>query len=135
MKKRLTNKFTSIIFLVVTLVISGQVTAKEVSQAELQKHLKDTKNFVLLDVRTEDEFAQGHIPNAVNISHTTLQSKLNDLSDAKDKQVIIYCRSGRRAEVARQILEANGFTHLDHLTGDFNAWSSNKLPIASSTKK
>ncbi|MCJ8294906.1 MAG: rhodanese-like domain-containing protein [Colwellia sp.] len=72
----------------------------------------------------------GYIANAVNIPHKELAARLAELSDAKNSQIVIYCRSGRRAEVAKQVLVKSGFAQLDHLTGDFNEWTSNGLPIS-----
>jgi len=116
--------------LVLALVTTWQVAAKDISQTQLQQLMKSDKNIVLLDVRTAQEFEQGHIPNAVNISHKELEARLAELSGAKNTQVVIYCRSGRRAEVAKQLLVTNGFNQLDHLAGDFNEWTRNDLPIS-----
>lgn len=129
MKKIVMKNCIALISFVFALTVTWQVNAKDINQAELQKVMKTNKHVVLLDVRTTEEFAQGHIPNAINIPHKALESRLAELSAAKDSQVVIYCRSGRRAEVARKILAANGFTQLDHLMGDFNGWASNGLPI------
>jgi len=125
---RLTKKIGATIVLGLALVTTWQVGAKDISQTQLQQLMKNDKEVVLLDVRTAEEFEQGHIPNAVNISHTELEARLAELSGAKNTQVVIYCRSGRRAEVAKQVLLTNGFNQLDHLAGDFNEWTSNNLP-------
>jgi rhodanese-related sulfurtransferase len=127
---RLTKKIGAIIVLGLALVTTWQVGAKDISQTQLQQIMKNDQEVVLLDVRTAQEFEQGHIPNAVNISHTELEARLAELSGAKNKQVVIYCRSGRRAEVAKQVLLTNGFNQLDHLAGDFNEWTSNNLPTS-----
>ncbi len=129
MKYILAKKIASSIVLALTLATAWQVSAEDISQAQLQQVMKNDKQVVVLDVRTVAEFAEGHIPSAVNIPHKELEARLAELSGVKNTQVIIYCRSGRRAEVARKVLEQNGFNQLDHLSGDFNEWSSNNLPI------
>lgn len=85
--------------------------------------------FVVLDVRSEKEFNQGHIKGAVNVSHDDVENKLASLSKYKDATVIVHCRSGRRAGVAEEILAKNGFGKLRHLNGDMNGWLSNDLPV------
>ncbi|AAZ24318.1 rhodanese-like domain-containing protein [Colwellia psychrerythraea] len=129
MKHILVKKIATTIVFVLAVTTTWQVSAKDISQTELQQIMKNDKQVILLDVRTEEEFEEGHIPNAVNIPHKELEARLAELTGAKNTQVVIYCRSGRRAEVAREVLVKNGFNELDHLSGDFNEWSSNNLPI------
>ena len=129
MKYILAKKIASAIVLTLALTTTWQVSAKDISQTQLQQIMKNDKQVVLLDVRTVEEFEEAHIPNAINIPHKELEARLAELSGAKNTQVVIYCRSGRRAEVARQLLVKSGFNQLDHLSGDFNEWSSNNLPI------
>lgn len=118
---------TAVIFL--SVATSGFASAKDISQEQLQKIMNSDKPALLLDVRKVSEFNDGHIPKAINIPHGELQSRLSELSADKDIQIVLYCRSGKRAEVARKILAKNGYKKLDHLNGDFNGWSGNNLPI------
>lgn len=120
------------ILLTSTLFTSFKVAAQDISQEQLQQLMKNEQQIILLDVRTVEEFTEGHIPNAINIPHKELVARLAELSGAKNTQIVIYCRSGRRAEVAKQVLVDKGYTYLDHLTGDFNAWTSSELPTANS---
>ena len=130
MKYIFAKKIATSIVLALALVTTGQVAAKDISQSQLQKIMKNDQQVIVLDVRTVEEFEQGHIPNAVNIPHKELEARLAELSGAKNTQVVIYCRSGRRAEVAKQVLVKSGFNQLDHLSGDFNEWTSNNLPTS-----
>lgn len=129
MKIIVVKKIATTIILALALASTWQVTAKEISQGQLQKIIDNDKQVILLDVRTAEEFAEGHIPNAINIPHTELNARLAELSAAKNSQVILYCRSGKRAAIAKQVLENNGFTELDHLTGDFRGWRNSNLPV------
>ena len=129
MRNSFVSKVIPLMLLALTLLVPAQATAKEISQAQLQQIMQSEQQVILLDVRTVEEFLAGHIANAVNIPHKELAARLAELSDAKSSQIVIYCRSGRRAEVAQQVLVKNGFAQLDHLTGDFNEWTSNGLPI------
>ncbi len=89
-----------------------------------------TPKFTLLDVRSAEEYQAGHIKGAVNIAHSELTDKLNMLSQNKDEIVVVYCRSGRRAGIAEQILRDNGYTKVRHLDGDMKGWQDNKLPVS-----
>ncbi len=53
---------------------------------------------------------------------------MSEILALKDKDIVLYCRSGKRAGIAKDILAAGGFSKLNHLDGDFNAWSANKMP-------
>lgn len=86
-------------------------------------------DFIILDVRSEKEFAAGHIPGAINIAHNDVENKLAQLTQYKDSQVIVHCRSGRRAQTAESVLIANGFSKVHHLAGDFNQWQAEKLSV------
>lgn len=82
------------------------------------------RELVVLDVRTPQEFSEGHVPGAVNISHDELASRLGELEGAKRNDVVVYCRSGRRAGMALDILEKAGFERTYHLEGDYLGWTA-----------
>ena len=105
-------------------------TAAPISQADLLARLKaKDPDLVVLDVRTAAEFAAGHVPGALNVSHDQLPVRLSELSSLKDKQVVLYCRSGRRTAIAEQALRGAGFSKLLHLEGDYLAWEAEKQPV------
>jgi rhodanese-related sulfurtransferase len=62
---------------------------------------------LLVDVRTHKEYASGHIPGAVNIPHKEIGKNLDKLP--KDRDIVVYCRSGHRVKKAMRVLEANGY--------------------------
>lgn len=103
-----------------------------ISQAQLQslQSASIAPEYTLLDVRSDEEFQAGHVPGAINISHKELSEQLSALPSDKDQLVIVYCRSGRRAGIAEQILRDKGFTQVRHLSGDMNGWQESNLPIA-----
>ncbi|TRX55893.1 rhodanese-like domain-containing protein [Thalassomonas sp. M1454] len=101
----------------------------EVSQQQLLDMQSTNENFLLLDVRTPEEFAAAHIPGAVNISHDELVSNLNNVFTYKDKNIVVYCRSGKRAGIAIDILKENGFRQAHHLSGDMNGWQAAGLKV------
>jgi rhodanese-related sulfurtransferase len=104
--------------------------AAPITQAQLLARLaRQEPDLVVLDVRTPAEFAAGHVPGARNISHDLLASKTAELGELRDKQVVLYCRSGRRTLLAEDILRKAGFTKLLHLQGDYLAWEAEHLPV------
>jgi phage shock protein E len=83
----------------------------------------------VLDVRTPAEFAAGHVPGAINVPHDELQGRLAELAGLRDKDVVVYCKSGRRAGLALELLGRNGYTRLRHLDGDMQGWEAAGRPV------
>jgi rhodanese-related sulfurtransferase len=110
-------------------------TAPRITQAELLARLERKDPVVVLDVRTPEEFAAGHVPGARNLSHDQLAGRLGELEALRDKDVVLYCRSGRRTALAEEVLRKAGFTRLLHLDGDFLAWQAENRPVEKSDAK
>ena len=98
------------------------------ADAVLERSANKDATMVILDVRTPDEFAQGHVPGAINIPHDKLADRVDELTGAKNKDIVLYCRSGRRAGMAADTLKANGFSKLLHLEGDMIKWTEENRP-------
>lgn len=77
------------------------------------------KDFLLVDVRTPDEYNSGHIPGAVNIPHTVVTEQVPE--EFKDRRVIVYCRSGNRSNQAKNALTKAGFTSIVDF-GSYTNW-------------
>jgi hydroxyacylglutathione hydrolase len=102
--------------------------AATVTQQQLVEHQsKHPDHLFVLDVRTPEEYAEGHVPGAVNVPHDQLASRLAEVP--KDKDVVVYCRSGRRSALATDVLAANGYTRVSHLEGDMQAWLARGRPV------
>jgi phage shock protein E len=84
---------------------------------------------VVLDVRTPAEYAEGHVPGAVNIPNGELAGRVAELADAKGRDIVVYCRSGVRAAQALDVLDKAGFKRLFHLQGDYNRWTEEQRPV------
>ncbi|WP_448550448.1 rhodanese-like domain-containing protein [Thalassotalea fusca] len=119
--------FALLLFTFITMAQNSPVITQE--QLQNLQSAPASMPFVLLDVRTDDEFQQGHISGALNISHDTLSQHLALLPQDKAQPIIVYCRSGRRAAIAEELLRENGFTNVRHLQGDMKLWQANNLPI------
>ena len=86
--------------------------------AEEAKKIMDTESeYVVLDVRTEEEFAQGHIPGAILIPDYEIREEAESSLPDKDALILVYCRSGRRSKNAAQILLELGYTNIREFGG------------------
>ena len=102
---------------------------KSVSVTEFAEIIKDTTNVQLLDVRTSDEFNEGHIDGALQIDfYSALFMDLATMKLSKEKPVAIYCRSGRRSASAANKLAEQGYEVIN-LEGGILAWQQAKMPI------
>jgi rhodanese-related sulfurtransferase len=90
------------------------------------RYMEDATPHTLVDVRTAEEFREGYIPGAINISLQELDQKLNRIP--KDKPVIVYCRSGNRSSFAVNVLNQAGYTEVYDLGGIID-WARQGLPI------
>ncbi len=72
---------------------------------------------VVIDVRTPQEFQSGHIEGALNLPHDTIGQEIGKTKVAKDDHVILYCKSGRRADIALGTLKGLGFSNIENYGG------------------
>ncbi|AWB59093.1 rhodanese-like domain-containing protein [Colwellia sp. Arc7-D] len=108
----------------------AEETTTPISQQALLTLMATPANkTIVLDVRTAEEFAEGHIVGAINISHEQINANLSKIMGFKDQTVVVHCRSGRRAVSAENDLRAAGFSDLRHLEGDMNSWQAADLPL------
>lgn len=84
---------------------------------------------LILDVREDSEFSNGHILNSLHIPQGSLKSRLNELEKYKDKPIIVSCRSGHRSGQACSMLKKQGFDTVFNLSGGVMAWQSANLPL------
>ncbi|MBB6445146.1 rhodanese-like domain-containing protein [Bacillus benzoevorans] len=105
------------------------VTSSENSDGKLYedvnvKHAKeliDKNEVVVIDVRTEAEYKEGHIPNATLIPEDEIDNRMEDLD--KDTSYLMVCRSGNRSSNASEMLAKSGFTHIKNMKGGMNEWT------------
>jgi rhodanese-related sulfurtransferase len=97
--------------------------------AELAEQIQSSQAPLILDVRSKKEYAEGHIPGAVNIPHDQLDSRLSEIDAAKTHEIVVHCRSGYRAEIAAKILIEAGYSDVYDLDGHMNGWQSGGYPI------
>jgi rhodanese-related sulfurtransferase len=84
---------------------------------------------VVLDVREENEYVQGHILNSIHIPLSMLSDKMGRLEKYRHRPIIASCMSGNRSSRACQVLKQNGFEHIHNLKGGIIAWQNANLPL------
>ena len=112
-------------YLALILLLSFDALSAELwSVAQLQEAIsKSDHKTVLLDVRTQSEYNDGHIQNAINIPHDQILKEPQLVSAYKDSQVVVFCRSGVRAGKVIEMLEDLGFKEIIDIDGDMLAWN------------
>ncbi|WAJ35762.1 rhodanese-like domain-containing protein [Pseudomonas sp. GOM7] len=97
--------------LLLLLTLSGLAQAGEIDQDAALAALRQPAA-VLIDVRTEQEFADGALPGAIRIGHEQIASHIAELAPDKDRSLVLYCRSGRRSSLAQEKLQAQGYSQV-----------------------
>ena len=97
---------------------SDQTTTYEQISAEKAKELMDAENgYIILDVRTQEEFSQSHIEGALLIPDYEVAQKAEGLLTDKNQLILVYCRSGRRSKLAAEELVKLGYTNVKEFGG------------------
>src|SRR5204863_1518003 len=94
-----------------------EVLSREVSQAR-----ERGDEVVVVDVRTKEEWAQGHVPGAIHLDRGFLELKAEQLVPDKSKRVVCYCAGGTRSLFAAKALKTLGYERVESLIKGFNGW-------------
>lgn len=95
---------------------------RQVTTEEAVNIMQTEENYVILDVRTAQEFASGHIPGAVLLPNETIGTEDIPLLPDKDQLILVYCRSGNRSKQAAEKLAQLGYTNIVEF-GGINSWT------------
>ena len=92
-------------------------TYRQINMDEAVEMMAEESGYIILDVRRPDEFAAGHIPNAINVPNESIgTSEIPELPN-KDQLIMVYCRSGRRSKEAADKLLKLGYTNIVEFGG------------------
>ena len=95
----------------------NNVTYEQIT-AEQAKTIMDTeKDYIIIDARTEEEFAEGHIENAILIPEYEIKDRAEKELPDKEQLILVYCRSGRRSKIASEELVKLGYTNVKEFCG------------------
>jgi molybdopterin/thiamine biosynthesis adenylyltransferase/rhodanese-related sulfurtransferase len=100
----------------------------EVDSTEAARLLESGEPPALVDIREQDEWDEGHIPNAVHIPRGNLESRVEAALPDRTKPVLVYCAGGSRSAFGAKTLEELGYEHVSSLAGGFTDWKRNGFP-------
>jgi len=108
-------------------------TEYEIYPSDVVEKIQNKEDIVLLDVRTPEEYAEIHLQGAILLPVQVLsQETLNEIGlgeDAKNKEIIIYCRSGARSQTAYNIMNSLGYTNIKSVAGGMVHWEEDEYPF------
>ena len=114
-------------FILAVLLLAGcaapaeEITYRQINMDEAITLMEEEAGYIILDVRTRSEFADKHIPGAINVPNETIgMQEIPELPD-KDQLILVYCRSGNRSKQASEKLAALGYTNIVEF-GGINDW-------------
>ncbi len=90
---------------------------EQITAEDAKKIMDSSDDYIILDVREQDEFDAGHIPGAILLPYTEIENKAEEMLPDKDKQILVYCRSGRRSKIAAEALARLGYTNIKEFGG------------------
>ena len=111
------KKFVLVLSILLLVSGCGNVTSNaKVSKEEALEQIVSENNYVVVDVRTREEYLESHVVGAVNIPYDTIDENVNL---DKDKKILVYCRSGKRSSIAYETLKKIGYDVFD--LGDYDS--------------
>ena len=90
---------------------------EQISAEDAKKIMDSGEDIVILDVREQEEYDEGHIAGSILISYTEIENKVQEILPDKNKQILVYCRSGRRSKIAAEALYKHGYTNVKEFGG------------------
>ena len=138
MKKHPNGKFSLLVALILTVVVFGGCASgpantardlqtsvfRDVATADAKSLIESKADLTVIDVRTPEEYAAGHLANAINVD-----VKAADFSNKigvhdKNKEYLVYCRTGKRSLQAAEVMKGLGFTNVSNMTGGITQWQA-----------
>lgn len=118
------KKLLTAVLVLLLLTACGQNTGNDreavyvnITAQEAKQIMDAETGYIILDVRTQEEYDQGHIPGAVLIPDTQINAEAEKVLTDKDQLILVYCRSGRRSKLAAEALVELGYTNIKEFGG------------------
>lgn len=97
--------------------VEENVDYLQITQKEAKEIMDSGVDYILIDARTEEEYAEGHIEGAILIPEYEIEERANSVLPDKDALILVYCRSGRRSKIASEALARLGYTNVKEFGG------------------
>ncbi|HXJ12595.1 MAG TPA: rhodanese-like domain-containing protein [Candidatus Limnocylindrales bacterium] len=110
------------------LVNDAKKRVKETNVADVKRRMDAGEKFVLVDVREESEWAQGHLPGAIHLGKGIIERDVEQNVPEAGTKIILYCGGGFRSALAADNLEKMGYTNVESMDGGWKGWIGAGLP-------
>lgn len=110
----------------VALVEQARAQIKEISISELLEH---NQPYVLLDIREDHEWANGHLPEAMHLGKGIIERDIEQTVADKKQKIVLYCGGGYRSALSAHTLQQMGYSNVYSLIGGYREWCERKLPL------
>ncbi len=101
---------------------------KEVTIEQVVSFQKEAKDFLLIDVREDHEWQQGHAPGAVHLGRGIIERDIIALEPNKEREIVLYCGGGYRSAMSAENLQKMGYTNIFSMAGGMRGWRELNLP-------
>lgn len=108
---------------------------KEVSVQDVKKELDKKSDFILIDVREDHEWNEGHVPQALHLGKGIIERDIEERIPNVNSNLILYCGGGFRSALAAESIKRLGYKNIQSMAGGIRAWKELNLPIAKDEKK
>jgi len=112
------------------LVQDAKTRVKETEVADVKKRMDAGEKFILVDVREDNEWANGHLPGAVHLGKGIIERDIEQRVPDTSAKVILYCGGGFRSALAGDNLQKMGYTNVESMDGGWKGWVQAGLPTA-----
>ncbi|MBZ9611431.1 rhodanese-like domain-containing protein [Rheinheimera maricola] len=110
----------------VALVEQAKAQINEIGITELLEH---NQPYVLLDIREDHEWVQGHLPEAMHLGKGIIERDIEQTVADKKQKIVLYCGGGYRSALSAQTLQLMGYQNVFSLIGGYREWCERKLPV------
>jgi rhodanese-related sulfurtransferase len=112
------------------LVKEAKTRVKETNVADVQRRMDSGEKFLLVDVREDSEWAQGHLPGAMHLSKGIIERDIEARVPHTDQKIVLYCGGGFRSALAAENLQKMGYTNVESMDGGWRGWLIAGFPTA-----
>ena len=110
------------------LVSEAKSRVKETSVADVKRRMESGEKFLLVDVREDNEWAQGHVPGAVHLGRGIIERDIEAKVPETSTKIILYCGGGFRSALVADNLQKMGYTNVESMDGGWRGWVEAGLP-------
>ena len=112
------------------LVAESKKHVKETTVPDVKRRMDAGERFVLIDVREDNEWANGHLPNAVHLGRGIIERDIEQRVPDTATKLILYCGGGFRSALVAENLQKMGYSNVESMDGGWRGWNEAGLPIA-----